>query len=249
MEVLDGGSLGFVEAWEEKWEVSYMDGGDARQGVGYAMTIIARDVGSLRLSGGGIGAGLGVLTLLRPENLGGEQDRRTTCQRMADDAQKIADQILYDQRNMYSRVSPAESLKLFNMSFGTVTFGSYFTGSPFGFAGAQASGRNNVLGRREYQGQDGFATKFHDKSETTPTTPNPDQVHHFGAYFSAGIAGHKLIPDQHRADDRKAGHMGDVRLADQARTLGDYLRRNAAELKNIRQLIYDTICEGKDVPK
>jgi hypothetical protein len=168
---------------------------------------------------------------------------------MARDAQRIANGILNDFKNIYNRVSPADSLKMFNAAFGWVTFGSYFSESPLGFVGTQASGRNNVLGDRSYQGQDGFARQFWDEAEMKAGALNPDQVHHFGAYFSAGLAGHKLAPDIHRADDRDAGRIGDVQLADQSIRLGDYLRRNSAELKNIGQLIRDSICGGGAVPK
>ena len=178
-----------------------------------------------------------------------KQDTRSTCERMADDAQRIANGILNDLKNMYNRVSPADSLRLFNVEYGLVTFGSYMTESPLGFVGTQASGRNNVLGTRYYAGQDGFDRQFWDEAEMKAGDPNPDQVHHFGAYFSAGLTGHKAGPDWHRADDRREGHMGDVRLSDQSRRLGDYLRRNPAELRNVGQLIRDTICGGGAVPK
>jgi hypothetical protein len=177
------------------------------------------------------------------------QDTPSTCERMAQDAQGIASGILDDVKNIYNRVSPADSLQMFNRSFGMVTFGSYFTESPLGFLGTQASSRNNVLGTRDYRGQDGFAQRFWDEAEMRDGDPNPDQVHHFGAYFSAGLTGHKLAPDVHRADDRDFGHMGDVRLADQSRTLGDYLRRNPAQLRKVGQLIRDTICGGGPIPK
>jgi YD repeat-containing protein len=177
------------------------------------------------------------------------QENPSTCERMARDAERIANGILYDLKNIYNRVSPADSLKIFNVAFGAVTFGSYFSDSILGFMGTESSGRNNVLGTRDYQGQDGFAQQFWDEAEMRDGDPNPDQVHHFGAYFSAGIAGHKVAPDLHRSEDRDAGHMGDVRLADQSRRLGDYLRRNPAELKNIGQLIRNTICGGGAVPK
>jgi len=52
-----------------------------------------------------------------------------------------------------------------------------------------------------------------------------------------------------RADDRDNGNMGDVRLSDQSRRLGDYLRRNPGQLGNVGQLISDTICNGGPVPK
>ena len=90
----------------------------------------------------------------------------------------------------------------------------------------------------------GFPAQFWDSKN-----PSEDQIHHFGAYCRAGIAGHKFAADVHRADDRDNGNMGDVRLSDQARRLGDYLRRNPSQLDKIGQLIRDTICNGGPVPK
>jgi hypothetical protein len=136
---------------------------------------------------------------------------------MADDAQRIAG----ETRNDYPNARAAWALQEFNKRFGNFTFGAYFADAPLGFLGTPASGRNNVLGTRNYQGDSGFPAQFRDT-----LNPGEDQVHHVGAYFSAGLAGFKIIPDLHRADDRASGNMGDVRLADQSRRLGDYLRRN-----------------------
>lgn len=131
---------------------------------------------------------------------------------MADDAQRIA----HETRSDYPKATAAWTLQEFNKRYGRVTFGSYFAETPLGFLGTPASIRKNVLGNRTYRGASGFPARFRDTLE-----PGEDQVHHFGAFFSAGLAGHKLIADQHRADDRDAGNMGDVRLGDQSRRLGD----------------------------
>jgi hypothetical protein len=159
---------------------------------------------------------------------------------MADDAQRIAG----ETRNDYPNATAAWALQEFNKRYGQVTFGSYFAETPLGFLDTPSSGRNNVLGTRSYQGDSGFPEQFRDT-----LNPGEDQVHHFGAFFSAGLAGHKLIPDQHRGDDREAGNMGDVRLGDQSRRLGDYLRRNPGQLSNVGKLIKDVICGAGAVPK
>jgi hypothetical protein len=100
------------------------------------------------------------------------------------------------------------------------------------------------MGTRSYRGSSGFPDQFKDSLD-----PAEDAVHHFGAYFSAGIAGHKFMPDQHRAGDRGSGNMGDVRLADQSRRLGDYLRQHPEQLSNIGKLIKEVICAGGALPQ
>ena len=169
-------------------------------------------------------------------------DKETdVCDRMAKDAQRIADAAILGNPN---KDRPGLSLAVFNHEFGMFTFGTYFTPNLLGALGTQASGRQNVLGTRSYQGSGGFPAQFRDSNDLYA-----DQIHHFGAYFSAGITGHKFAADIHRADDRDNGNMGDVRLADQSRRLGDYLRRNPGQLANVGQFILDTICNGGPVPK
>jgi hypothetical protein len=103
------------------------------------------------------------------------------------------------------------------------------------------SSLHNSTGTKTYYGEDGFAPKYQDGEG--------DQVHHFGAYFSAGLARDRWMSDMHRNDDLTDGNMADVRLADQSRLLGDYLRRNPNQLKNVGQLIRDTICGEGVVPQ
>lgn len=174
-----------------------------------------------------------------PRNQGQKQDNRTMCERMADDAQRIAG----ETRDDYPNAKAGWALQEFNKRFGEFTFGSYFAETPLGFLGTPASGRN-AYGTRSYHGASGFPDQFKDSID-----PTEDAIHHFGAYFSAGLAGHKLAPDMHRADDRDSGNMGDVRLADQSRLLGDYLRGHPDQLSNVGKLIKDVICGGGAVPK
>lgn len=159
---------------------------------------------------------------------------------MADEAQRIA----REARENNPRASHAYVLQRFNRAFGAHTFGSYFAEGPLGFIGTPSSSRNNVLGNRNYQGDSGFHADFIDTLR-----PGQDQVHHFGAYFSAGLAGHRLAPNQHRGDDLDSGNIGDVRLSDQSLLLGEYLRKNPSQLNRVGQLIRDTICAGGSVPQ
>jgi hypothetical protein len=91
-------------------------------------------------------------------------------------------------------------------------------------------------------GQRGFPQQFRD--EQYPED-DADQTHHFAAYFSAGLAGHNLFPNAHRAFDGQ----GDANLGRQAQRLGRYLRNNPGQLSNVGQLIRDTICNAGPVPK
>jgi hypothetical protein len=177
---------------------------------------------------------------VEPQNPGAQQDNRTICDRMADDAQRIAG----ETRNDYPSATAAWTLQEFNRRFGEFTFGSYFAEGPLGVLGTPASSRNNVYGTRPYQGASGFPTQFLDSID-----PTEDAVHHFGAYFSAGLAGHKLAPDMHRADDRESNNMGDVRLADQSRRLGESLRAHPSQLGNVADMIKRIICNGGEVPR
>ena len=175
-----------------------------------------------------------------PQNTGAQQDNRTICERTAADAQRIAG----EARDAYPKATAAFTLQEFNRRFGNFTFGSYFAEGPLGFLGTPASSRDNVLGTRPYQGSSGFPTQFLDSID-----PTEDAVHHFGAYFSAGLAGHKLAPDFHRADDRESNNMGDVRLADQSRRLGESLRAHPTQLSNVGDMIRRIICNGGEVPR
>lgn len=122
---------------------------------------------------------------------------------MADDAQQEAD------RNMAGnplKQRPDLALASFNSAFGMITFGTFMSPSLGGFYGTQASGRN-VLAGRSYQGYSGFHPNFRDT-----LNPGEDQVHHFGAYFSAGIADQRMAADWHRSGDLRLNNQGDVRL-------------------------------------
>jgi RHS repeat-associated protein len=167
------------------------------------------------------------------------QDNRTVCERMVQDAKREADTAL--SQNPERQDLAIES---FNKAFGMITFGSYFTTSLLGFAGTQASNRNNVLGTRDYKGDSGFPDKFKDTLD-----PGEDQVHHVGAYFSAGLTGHKFASNIHRRDDKDAGNSGDVELADASYRLGEYLKNNPEQLVNIGVLMRTAICYGAGVPK
>ena len=98
-----------------------------------------------------------------------------------------------------------------------------------------------IQGAAPYRGQSGFARQFWEGDD-----PATDQVHHFGAYFSAGLAGHEVTVNVHRALD---DNPGDRNLGRQAQLLGRYLRHNPSQLRKVGQLIRDTICNGSAVPK
>lgn len=168
------------------------------------------------------------------------EDNRTICDRMADDAQAFYDRV----KKEYPKARRSWLAQQFNRQYGMHTFGSYFAEGPLGMLGTQASGRDNVLGTRDYQGVSGFPAKFLDT-----LAPSEDQVHHFRAYFSAGLAGHYGAAKAHRNDDKEMGNFGDVRLGEQSFNLGAYFRNNPGRLNEVGEIIKSVICKGGEVPK
>lgn len=168
------------------------------------------------------------------------EDKRTICGQMADDAQGFYDKVTKN----YPNARKSWLAQQFNREYGMHTFGSYFAEAPLGFLGTQASGRNNVLGTRDYQGMSRFPAKFLDT-----LSPSDDQVHHFRAYFIAGLAGHYGAAKAHRNDDEEMGNSGDVRLGDQSFKLGTYFRQNPGKLNKVGEIIKSIICKGEEVPR
>ena len=87
-----------------------------------------------------------------------------------------------------------------------------------------------------YTGQADFATQFKE-----PTNDFNDQTHHFAAYLSAGLTGQYWAARAHWTFDNAA----DTRLGKAGYAMGEYLRNNPDQLKNIGQLIRAYICSGK----
>jgi hypothetical protein len=176
-----------------------------------------------------------------PQNVSTTQDDRTICDRMADNAQAFYNRV----KEQYPKARKSWLAQQFNREYGMHTFGSYFAEGPLGFLGAPASFRDNgVLGTRDYEGVSGFPAQFRDT-----LVPLEDQVHHFGGYFSAGLAGHYGAAKWHRDDDEEAGNFGDVRLGEQSFNLGAYFRRNPNKLDTVGQIIRSVICGGEEVPR
>lgn len=162
---------------------------------------------------------------------------------MANDAQRIAG----ETREEYPNAKASWAIQEFNMRFGDFTFGSYFADTPLGVLGTHnnSSARTmSVMGTRSYQGDSGFFYKYLDSRN-----PGEDQVHHFGAYFSAGLGNHRFFPYQHRRLDVNAQNWGDVALGDAALALGRYLRANPSQLGNVGELIRKSICGGQPIPR
>lgn len=155
-----------------------------------------------------------------------------------------ADRIAHEVANEYPNANPAWRLQEFNKRYGHITFGSYFSEGLLGWLGTPTSSGRNPTSNRNYRGASGFPRQFLDTEN-----PTQDQVHHFGAYFSAGLAGHKQAADAHRRDDKRAGNTGDVRLADQSYHLGQYFRAHPTRLVNVGEIIRRAICDGEEVPR
>jgi RHS repeat-associated protein len=157
------------------------------------------------------------------------------CRDMAKDAQRMANDAM-DGRNNYA------ALKHFNKSFSRKYTGKAIGDGPLGMADMAMGGSSDQ--KRADFGQRGFHPRFRD---SVYTDDSDDQTHHFAAYFSGGISGHKNSLLIHRQFDRD--NPGDLALADQAEALGTYIRENPGELQNVGKHITETICEGKAVPQ
>ena len=89
-------------------------------------------------------------------------------------------------------------------------------------------------------GTGGFPAKFLDSLH-----PDEDQTHHLVSFLSAGINDSGTSARLHRNWDALSKNHGDARLSNAAFTLGQFLRKNPSQLKNIGALIYTNICLGK----
>ena len=204
-----------------------MEGGGDWYDMGEVCELMVIEVGGGEIGGGGGGAAA-------PAQSNLPQDNRTICDRLADDAQRLAD----EARSRYPNAAPAFVLQEFNKAFGRWTYGTYFAEGPLGGIDS-VRGRLPVLsiqigsrtqGAAPYRGQSGFARQFWEGDD-----PATDQVHHFGAYFSAGFAGHEITVNVHRALD---DNPGDRNLGRQAQLLGRYLRHNPSQLRRYHQGVW-----------
>jgi hypothetical protein len=152
---------------------------------------------------------------------------------LADDAQRIAQESKFVLRD-------------FNKNFGIWTYGTYLGTGPLGVLGNLGQGSaNRGVGTAPYRGQDGFHREFWDSLDTSP---NPDQVHHFGFHFSAGLSDWASASRYQRRSDERTNNHGDVALTDTSFALGAHLRRNPSQLNRVGQIIRDVICNGNPVP-
>jgi hypothetical protein len=166
---------------------------------------------------------------------------------MADAAQRLAN----EARTQYPRATNSFVLQQFNKTFGRFTYGTYVSEGVLGFIDSPQSGSSGPPGRSMNRGAlvgtSGFSGQFLDS-----LNGREDQVHHFGVYFSGGIAGgwgNSRALDYHRRGDVRDQNWGDVNLGDRARDLGTYLRNNPGQLNQVGQLIRNSICNGNPVPK
>lgn len=169
----------------------------------------------------------------------GGEPQRNDCTNMADRAQQIANDVI-NSANAWKGTGAAALLQRFNRIFTTEFAGAYAAEGVLGMVDMPMSSSSQQT--RANFGQRGFPPQFRD--EQYPED-DADQTHHFAAYFSAGMANHRLFPNVHRLFDGS----GDSNLGRQAQLLGRYLRKNPGQLRNVGQLIRDTICSGGAVPK
>lgn len=133
----------------------------------------------------------------------------------------------------------------FNRIFATEFAGTYAAEETLGMADMPMSSSSQQT-RADF-GQRGFPQQFRGNQYPDDAA---DQTHHFAAYFSAGISNHRVFPNVHRFADRYwNGSTGDANLGRQSQLFGRYLRNNPGQLRNVGQLIRDTICNGGAIPR
>jgi RHS repeat-associated protein len=200
---------------------------DDEPGGGSGGSNIGGDYGGLGGSGGG--------------GLPAEDDKRGPCERMADRAQEIADKL-----RLKGRISASEILKAFNNEFTSRYIGQSVDGWR---AAATLAANGGGTGSADPQelGQSDFLARFWEG-----TNAGLDQVHHFAAYFSAGITGGASgygSTSVHWAND---DNEGDRELGSAAYALGSALRGGEQnipstfeKLENIGRDIKNSICNLK----
>ena len=195
----------------------------------------------------GIGGGVGGSNTgddyggLGGSGLPAEDDKRGPCERMADRAQEIADKL-----RRKGRISAREILTAFNNEFTSRYIGQSVDG--WRAAGTLAvNGGGTGSADPQELGQSDFLAKFWEG-----TNAGLDQVHHFAAYFSAGITGGSsgyISTSVHLAND---DNEGDKELGRAAYALGSALRGGEQnitstfeKLENIGRDIKNSICNLK----
>ena len=168
---------------------------------------------------------------------------RNDCINMAERAQQIANDVI-NGANAWRGRGAAAILQRFNRIFATEFAGAYAAEGVLGMIDMPLWGSSSQT-RADF-GQRGFPQQFRDSVYTDDAA---DQTHHFAAFFSAGLAGHRVFANAYRAwDSLTESNPGDANLGRQSQLLGRYLRDNPNQLSNVGQLIRDTICNGNTVP-
>lgn len=151
------------------------------------------------------------------------------CERMANRAQAIADK--------------HRAVREFDIEFTSLYVGQPVDGKRAAAKLALNGGGTNNASPAE-KGQADFKSQFWEGAD-----PSTDQVHHFAAYFSAGINGQWTAATVHQAMD---DNSGDKKLGDAAYNLGATLNVWEAggpggvalgRLREIGQTIKDRICD------
>ena len=163
------------------------------------------------------------------------------CGDMADNAQNLANEELFDNRD------PKSALKAFDSKFTRMYAGRAATSAIA--AGRQFLNRGaGATVNRYYQGETGFRPEFRDTGSHA-AGEFVDQTHHIAFYLSMGVnengsgalwAAQRL----HRARD----NQGDANLGKAGYEMGTGLRDNPGGLRNIGDLIRKTICDPNRNP-
>jgi len=181
----------------------------------------------------------------------------TPCAKMAERAQKVAQETVRDaiRNTPYDPKGPSSyhiALPYFDFNFTTLYTGHRVDGSTSSISALSGGGGVNNSSPQE-QGQQDFKNEFIDADfPRNSTKRGADQVHHFAAYFSAGINLATLSSYGHSVSDTnlpifgrgvsKGPNSGDLNLANKAYDLGARVRKQPNLLYKIEELIKNEFC-------
>jgi len=160
----------------------------------------------------------------------------TACEAMAINAQNAANKALGSAHGDANK-----ALRPFDDSFSKIYIGH----AMHTYAQAIDLYQHPPHNSSRYTGQTGFRDEFLDSENgQIDRSPDTDQTHHFAAYFSGGINGQWAATTAHAWEDRvKHRNMGDYNLGNAAYGLGAQLGSDPSLLKNVGNMIRQTICK------
>ncbi len=198
----------------------------------------------------------------------GQSISENPCDLMAQNAQNIVNHLGESFSNLTSQKKLEEFTRVFQTwytggwvgmtNWSAWSWNQKAQGSTTGITGEYQNLPNNkwdtnqLSGRVErlvtsspYRGQKDFRSSYR---EVGAMGDGADQTHHFAAYFALGVAGLSFAAWVHEKTDATP-NLADRLLGARAYNMGDFLRKNPDELKNVAYAIRSFICEPKSKPR